>query len=643
MKSLKLKKIISAAVAALTIAALSPIGASAAWKQNSKGWWNTEGSSYSVGWRSISGSWYYFNSDGYMKTGWVNDGGTWYYLQSSGAMKTGWIYDGGTWYYLQPSGAMKTGWVNDGGIWYYLQPSGAMKTGWINDNGVWYFASASGAMQTGVVEVEGKVYYLAPSGAMATGNVTINGVTYTFDASGSAVGDKIPTTNKVFKGDGSATTPSTSTTDSSTTSSHHSSSGSTSSTLSDLSDGNSHTGDYTISTTGTFGASSSSKVTTINGDISLSDTNALAGDTITLQNLNITGTLTVDFGAGNVILDNVVVNGVNVSNVGSNSLHVRGNSSIVTLNVNDENDDAHIVVEGDASIANTTILAGAQLEVASDATNSNPFANVTISPASATEQVAFRGDFNNAAVEVARPSTVVLATSTTSLQSITANSALTISGGVGVVNNLIVGTSTANVNIQVPSVGTVLVNSAASGVQITIPTGTTVANLNSNTPITVAGTGNIMTANLGANTTMTIRPVTIGAINGVTVTVGGVSTPADKIITSVPKDLTPATETASSFQNDINSKYADYAVVNIVQQATSGFKVQFEKIIDNSKTGSDYVTQDVLVTNGDGTDDGITYNNGVYTAPSGSKVYAVVRVYRDGQIGYVTSEVKTVE
>lgn len=178
MKSLKLRKIVASAVAALTIATLSPIGASAKWKQDSKGWWNTEGSSWSTGWRSIDNTWYYFGSDGYMKTGWANDGGTWYYMQ--------------------PSGAMKTGWVNDGGTWYYLQASGAMKTGWINDRGTWYFANASGAMQTGVIQVNGKIYYFAPSGAMQTGTVVINGVAYTFAASGEAIGNKIPTATKAF-------------------------------------------------------------------------------------------------------------------------------------------------------------------------------------------------------------------------------------------------------------------------------------------------------------------------------------------------------------------------------------------------------------------------------------------------------------
>lgn len=141
----KFKKLLAlAVVTAVTSSAFFSLGASAAWKQDSTGWWNTEGDSYSVGWRAIDGAWYYFDSTGYMKTGWIKDGST----------------------------------------WYYLQPSGAMKTGWLLDNGAWYYLSESGAMKTGLVDVNGKTYYLSDSGAMKTGNVTINGVNYTFAASG---------------------------------------------------------------------------------------------------------------------------------------------------------------------------------------------------------------------------------------------------------------------------------------------------------------------------------------------------------------------------------------------------------------------------------------------------------------------------
>ena len=226
MKSLKLKKLVAAALTLAAVTAISPVAASAAWKQDAKGWWNTEGNSYSIGWRQIDGKWYHFDSTGYMSTGWINDKGTWYYAAPSGAMQTGWVNDNGTWYYtdqsgamktgwvidysagygqwyyLAPSGAMQTGWVQDKGTWYFLKPSGAMATGWVNDNGTWYFTSVSGAMQTGVVEIDGKVYYLQPSGAMATGEVEINGVKYTFAASGEAVGDKIPTPDKVFTANG---------------------------------------------------------------------------------------------------------------------------------------------------------------------------------------------------------------------------------------------------------------------------------------------------------------------------------------------------------------------------------------------------------------------------------------------------------
>ena len=182
MKNLKLKKLVAVALTVMTIVTVFPVGASAAWKQDSHGWWNTEGNSYSKGWRAIGNNWYYFGSDGYMRTGWAKDNGTWYYMQ--------------------PSGAMKIGWINDNGTWYYMQPSGAMKIGWVYDKGTWYFTNVSGAMQTGVVEVDGKVYYFAPSGAMATGKVTIKGITYTFAASGEAIGDKIPTSIVAFTPDG---------------------------------------------------------------------------------------------------------------------------------------------------------------------------------------------------------------------------------------------------------------------------------------------------------------------------------------------------------------------------------------------------------------------------------------------------------
>ncbi|OAV40602.1 hypothetical protein [Clostridium saccharobutylicum] len=44
-------KIIALGIVATSVLAINPIGASAEWKQDSNGWWNTEGSSYSIGWK----------------------------------------------------------------------------------------------------------------------------------------------------------------------------------------------------------------------------------------------------------------------------------------------------------------------------------------------------------------------------------------------------------------------------------------------------------------------------------------------------------------------------------------------------------------------------------------------------------------
>ena len=173
MKNFKLKKLLTLlTVTLLAGVAISPIKASATWKESGDGNWSyTEANTSVSGWKSIDGKWYFFDSNAVMKTGWI-------------------LY-GNTWYYADPSGEMKTGWVNDGGKWYFTASLGAMQTGWVSNNGSWYYLNTSGDMRTGLIELNNKTYYLSDSGAMKTGNVTINGTSYTFDANG----EKITTTN----------------------------------------------------------------------------------------------------------------------------------------------------------------------------------------------------------------------------------------------------------------------------------------------------------------------------------------------------------------------------------------------------------------------------------------------------------------
>ena len=74
MKKIKLTKLIASSLMVASVLALNPIAASAEWKQNNTGWWYTDESSVSTGWKMIEGNWYYFNSDGYMEHDIVIDG-----------------------------------------------------------------------------------------------------------------------------------------------------------------------------------------------------------------------------------------------------------------------------------------------------------------------------------------------------------------------------------------------------------------------------------------------------------------------------------------------------------------------------------------------------------------------------------------
>ena len=77
-------------------------------------------------WSKISGSWYFFNPGGEMKTGWIQSGSEWYFLNSNGTMKTGWLSSGGTMYYLDPAdGFMWTGWLELNEKYYFFHDHGA--------------------------------------------------------------------------------------------------------------------------------------------------------------------------------------------------------------------------------------------------------------------------------------------------------------------------------------------------------------------------------------------------------------------------------------------------------------------------------------------------------------------------------------
>jgi hypothetical protein len=109
-----IKKLISGVITTLLIAGVTPVEASAQWRQNSDNSWSyiENGFQINYGWKQINGKWYYFKLNK-MQKGWLNDG-KWYYLGIDGAMKTGWIEDGEKKYYLNSDGSLETNTIVDG-------------------------------------------------------------------------------------------------------------------------------------------------------------------------------------------------------------------------------------------------------------------------------------------------------------------------------------------------------------------------------------------------------------------------------------------------------------------------------------------------------------------------------------------------
>lgn len=135
--------------------AVAPVSA-AGWKRDSTGWRyeNPEGSDSRGGFVQISGKWYFFDADGYMKTGWQKSGEKWYYLTESGEMAVGWTWINGKWYYLDPS-------------------SGAMQTGFLCLKEDVYLLGEDGAMQTGEVEMEGGVLVFGSDGRLISADYAL--------------------------------------------------------------------------------------------------------------------------------------------------------------------------------------------------------------------------------------------------------------------------------------------------------------------------------------------------------------------------------------------------------------------------------------------------------------------------------------
>lgn len=150
-----------------------------------------------------------------------------------------------------------------------------------------------------------------------------------------------------------------------------------------------------------FGPNEGTK--TIKGNLKIDLPKATKDDTVTLKNLDIKdGKLDLNFGEGTVILENIKVNNVDVSNVGAHSVYIKGNTEIGFLNIKDDNSDAHIVVEDNGKIEETAVFTGAKLETSKNKLsnkNINPFGNIVIKPSKTNETIVLDGIFQSIKIE----------------------------------------------------------------------------------------------------------------------------------------------------------------------------------------------------------------------------------------------------
>ena len=146
------------------------------WVMDDKGWrYDTGYGYYKNDKKLIEDKYYYFDSDGYMKTGWIYDSSwcVWLYAGDNGELYTNcWANIGGKSYYFDDDGHMLVNHVTPDG--YYVDPSGV----WDNTPGWKYYE----------IDIWNHIYlycYVGQDGkAYTDGWKIIDGVYYYFDESG---------------------------------------------------------------------------------------------------------------------------------------------------------------------------------------------------------------------------------------------------------------------------------------------------------------------------------------------------------------------------------------------------------------------------------------------------------------------------
>lgn len=166
---------------------------SAGWKQSGgkTKYYDTKKKTYvKNGWKKISGKWYYFDKKGYLKTGRFSVGGKYYYVKRS----TGRVVSKkvGSYYYAKDGVMVKNRWVKIKKQYFYFGSNGKMKTGKFTVRGKTYYCKKDTGRVTSkrvgdyyynskgemVKNRWVKNYYYGSNGKSKYGMFTVKGKTY---------------------------------------------------------------------------------------------------------------------------------------------------------------------------------------------------------------------------------------------------------------------------------------------------------------------------------------------------------------------------------------------------------------------------------------------------------------------------------
>lgn len=118
--------------------------------------------------------------------------------------------------------------------------------------------------------------------------------------------------------------------------------------------------------------------------------------------------LTINAPLATVILENAEVNQISLLDVSGNSLHLRGTTKVQSLIVNDKNDNARVVLQGKATVANAEVKSAAKIEVNVDSEVKNPFGKLQLNT-ELKKIIELLGDFRASVVQVQNPAELKVA------------------------------------------------------------------------------------------------------------------------------------------------------------------------------------------------------------------------------------------